>query len=123
MLAAPLLAGNDLEHQSKETLAILMNRDVIAIDQDPAGKQGKRLSQSGDSEIWVRDLADGSKAIALFNRGAAAADMTVNWSAAGFPSAPKKAKDLWQGKNLKLKGSDYKASVPSHGVILLRVHA
>ena len=53
-----------------------MNRDVIAIDQDPAGKQGKRLSQSGDSEIWVRDLADGSKAIALFNRGAAAADMT-----------------------------------------------
>jgi alpha-galactosidase len=123
ILAAPLLAGNDLEHQTKETLAILTNRDVIAIDQDPAGKQGKRLSQSGESEIWVRDLKDGSKAIALFNRGGEAADVTVKWSDAGLKAAPKKGKDLWKGENLKLSGPEYKASVPSHGVVLLRVHA
>jgi len=123
ILAAPLLAGNDLEHQTKETLAILTNRDVIAVDQDRAGKQGKRLSQSKDSEVWIRDLADGSKAVAFFNRGGETADVTLNWSQAGFHSAPKKAKDLWQGKELNLHGAEYKASVPSHGVVMLRVHA
>jgi alpha-galactosidase len=123
MLAAPLLAGNDLQNQTKETLAILTNRDVIAIDQDKAGKQGKRLSQSGDSEIWVRDLADGTKAIAFFNRGGETSDLTLKWSDAGFKSAPKKARDLWSHKDLKLDGSEYKAAVPSHGVVLLRVHA
>ncbi len=59
ILAAPLLAGNDLQHQTADTLAILTNREVIAIDQDPAGKQGTRLSQNGDRQIWVKELADG----------------------------------------------------------------
>ncbi len=75
ILAAPLLAGNDLQHQSPETLAILTNREVIAVDQDAAGKQGTRVSKSGDQEIWVKDLADGSKAIALFNLGADSASV------------------------------------------------
>jgi alpha-galactosidase len=122
MLAAPLLAGNDLQNQTKETLAILTNRDVIAIDQDPAGKQGTRLSQSGDSEIWIRDLSNGDKAIAFFNRGAQTADISVKWSDAGLKSAPKKARDLWLHQDLKVEGDEYKASVPSHGVVLLRVH-
>jgi alpha-galactosidase len=123
MLAAPLLAGNDLQNQTKETLAILTNRDVIAIDQDAAGKQGKRLSQSGESEIWIRDLSNGDKAVAFFNRGGQTADITVKWSDAGLKSAPKKARDLWLHRDVKLKGDDYKASVPSHGVVMLRVHA
>ena len=123
MLAAPLLAGNDLQNQTKETLAILTNRDVIAVDQDAAGKQGKRLSQSGDSEIWIRDLSNGDKAVAFFNRGGQTADITVKWSDAGLKSAPKKARDLWLHRDVKLKGDDYKASVPSHGVVMLRVHA
>ncbi len=109
MLAAPLLAGNDLQNQTKETLAILTNRDVIAIDQDKAGKQGKRLSQSGDSEIWIRDLADGSKAIAFFNLGGATADITLKWSDAGLGAAPKKARDLWsharsQARRIRIQG-------------------
>jgi alpha-galactosidase len=123
MLAAPLLAGNDLQSQTKETLAILTNRDVIAIDQDKAGKQGKRLTQSGDSEIWIRDLADGGKAIAFFNRGAETSEVSLKWSDAGFKSAPKKAEDLWSHKDLKLNGPEYKAAVPSHGVVMLRVHS
>ncbi len=123
MLAAPLLAGNDLQNQTKETLAILTNRDVIAIDQDAAGKQGKRLSQSGDSEVWIRDLSNGDKAIAFFNRGGQTADISVKWSDAGLKSSPKKARDLWLHRDVKLKGDEYKASVPSHGVVMLRVHA
>lgn len=123
MLAAPLLAGNDLQNQTKETLAILTNRDVIAVDQDPAGHQGKRLSQSGTSEIWIRDLAEGSKAVAFFNRGGDTAEVTVKWSDAGLQSAPKKARDLWLHQDVELTGPEYKASVPSHGVVMLRVRS
>jgi len=121
MLAAPLLAGNDLQSQTKETLAILTNRDVIAVDQDSAGKQGKRLSQSGETEIWIRDLADGSKAVAFFNRGGDTAEISLKWSDAGMQSAPKKAKDLWSHKDVELNGPEYKASVPSHVVVMIRV--
>ncbi len=66
---------------------ILMNREVIAIDHDKAGKQGKRLSLSGDQEIWVRDLDGGAKAVALFNRGGDAAKMSVKWKDAGVKSS------------------------------------
>ena len=68
ILAAPLLAGNDLRSMSPEILAILTNREVIAIDQDKEGKQGKRVWKSGDQEIWARPLSGGEQAVALFNR-------------------------------------------------------
>src|SRR5665213_375359 len=67
MLAAPLLAGNDLRAMTDETKSILTNKDAIAIDQDTAGRQGHRASQNGDTEIWVRELADGGIAVAMFN--------------------------------------------------------
>src|SRR5450755_4681470 len=73
ILAAPLLAGNDVRNMTQATKDILLDREVIAIDQDKGGMQGKQVWKSGDQEIWVRDLAAGSKAIGFFNRGAAAA--------------------------------------------------
>ncbi len=88
MLSAPLLAGNDLQHQTAATLAILTNRDVIAIDQDPKGKEATRASQTGDQEVWVKDLADGSKAVALFNRAADAAPVAVKWADLGYSATP-----------------------------------
>lgn len=121
ILAAPLLAGNDLQHMSPEILQILINRDVIAIDQDAAGKQGKRVAKSGESEVWVKDLADGSKAVALFNRSAGDANVSVSWADAGMKAAPSHARDLWLHKDVALNGPQYSASVPSHGVVLLRV--
>ncbi len=121
ILTAPLLAGNDLQQASPEILAILTNRDVIAIDQDTAGKQGKRVSQNGDSEIWAKDLADGSKAVALFNRAAAPASVAVKWSDLALTAPPAHAKDLWAGKDVALSGASYSATVPAHGVVLLRV--
>jgi alpha-galactosidase len=120
MLAAPLLAGNDLRTASPEILAILTNRDVIAIDQDKDGKQGHRAWKVGDQEIWVRDLAGGDRAVAIFNRGTAPADVKVKWSELDV-KAPAHAMNLWAHQEEKLQGGELTASVPSHGVVLLRV--
>ena len=76
MLAAPLIAGNDLRTMTQAIKDILMNREVIAIDQDPAGKQARRVSPEGEQEIWVRELAGGAHAVALFNKAAEPAKMT-----------------------------------------------
>jgi alpha-galactosidase len=119
ILAAPLIAGNDLREMSKSIHDILTNGDVIAIDQDKAGHQGRRASKNGDQEIWVRPLSGGAHAVALFNRGGADAEMTVKW--ADLKLKPAHARDLWAHQDVKLAGAEYKATVPSHGVVLLRV--
>jgi len=120
MLAAPLLAGNDVRDMSQATKDILLNKEAIAIDQDTLGKQGTRLSQNGDQEIWVRELAGGAKAVALFNRGDKAAEMTVKWSDVGASAKPK-VRDLWAHQDVNVEGGSYTATVPVHGVVLLRV--
>ena len=115
MLAAPLIAGNDIRSMTQEIKDILMNREVIAIDQDKAGKQATRTSPAGDQELWTRELADGSHAIALFNKSASPAKMTAK-----LPG--KHARDLWAHADLKVTGSEWTTEVPAHGVVLLRVH-
>jgi len=77
ILAAPLLAGNDLRSMSPEILAILTSRDVIAVNQDKLGKQGQQFWKSGDQEIWSRPLSDGAVAVAFFNRAAEPATISV----------------------------------------------
>jgi alpha-galactosidase len=121
ILAAPLLAGNDLREMTPEIKAILTNAEVIAVDQDKKGVQGKRIAKAGDTEIWARPLADGSEAVALFNRGGAPADVTLNWADLQLAHAPKKARDLWAHKDVTVSGASYSANVPSHGVVMLRV--
>ncbi len=120
ILAAPLLAGNDLSTMTPETIAILTNHDVIAVDQDAAGKQGDRVSAEGPIEIWTRSLADGSKAVGIFNRHPSALSTEVDFSKLGFSRAVK-AKDLWLGKDLGSIHSPYTVTVPGHGVLFLRV--
>jgi alpha-galactosidase len=119
ILAAPLLAGNDLTTMTPETIALLTNREVIAIDQDRAGIQGDRVSAEGPIEIWARPLADGSKAVGLFNRHSQPMDIQVDFRQLGFTGRVR-ARDVWQAKDLgTLEG--YQARVPRHGVVLLRV--
>ncbi len=120
ILAAPLLAGNDLSAMSPETLALLTNKEVLAIDQDAAGKQGDRLSAEGPMEIWVRPLADGSKAVGLFNRHSGPLDMQVDFRDLGFKGVVK-ARDVWRAKDLGSLQSIYKVRVPAQGVVLLQV--
>jgi alpha-galactosidase len=118
LLAAPLLAGNDLSKMKPETTQILTNRDVIAIDQDPLGKQGDRVSAVGPVEIWAKPLKDGAKAIGLFNRNDTALPITLKLSDVGF-TAGTKARDVWQAKDLGKLQATYTATVPRHGVALL----
>jgi alpha-galactosidase len=120
LLAAPLLAGNDLAQMPPETLAILTNREVIAIDQDPLGKQGDRVSEVGPLEIWAKPLKGGDEAVGLFNRNESTLPITLKLSDVGFAGGAK-ARDIWQAKDLgKIQGS-YTANVPGHGVVLLRL--
>lgn len=121
ILAAPLLAGNDVRNMTQATKDILLNREVIAIDQDKGGMQGKRVWQSGDQETWVRDLAGGDKAIGVFNRGVTAAEVSVKWADLGEKKKVKRVRDLWEMKDINVDGPEYKIMVPSHGVVFLRV--
>jgi len=123
MLAAPLIAGNDLRDMTPAIHDILTNKEVIAIDQDPAGKQATRISKSGDQEVWARPLSGGDYAVALFNRAKEEAKMSVKWSEAGIKGNPRKARDLWSHSEVKINGADYSVQVPGHGVVLLRVSA
>ena len=94
MLAAPLLAGNDIRDMTPAIADILMNKEVIAVDQDKQGKQGTRVRKDGDLEVWKRPLAEGV-AVGLFNRGADTARMTVKWSEVGITkSQPQSARPL-----------------------------
>jgi alpha-galactosidase len=120
MMAAPLIAGNDIANMTPETRSILENKEVIAVDQDALGQAGRRVRKDGDLEVWSRELADGSRAVVLLNRGKAASPMTLQWTDVGYPSTVSaKVRDLWQGKDLGEKKQQFVASVPSHGVVML----
>lgn len=122
MLAAPLIAGNDLSRMDADTLRILTNKDVIAVDQDPLGKQGTRKQKEGDLEIWVRPLQGGEFAAVLFNRGKTPADMKLKWDRLGLPEDRKAdVKDLWSKKVSKGVSGSYAGKVAPHGVIMVRV--
>jgi len=120
ILAAPLIAGNDLATMSKQTLSILTNPEVIAVDQDPAGKEGYQVSEEGPLRVWVKPLADGSKAVGLFNEGKSTMPVTVRFKEIGF-SGKVSIRDLWAHKDLGAFSGSYTAQVPRHGVVMLKV--
>jgi alpha-galactosidase len=122
LLAAPLMAGNDIRDMTPEIRDILTNKEVIAIDQDAAGLQGRRVRKDGDLEVWSKQLADGGRAVALLNRGSSQASMAVNWTDIGFPEhVPATVRDLWAKKDLGQLTGKFSAPVPSHGVVMVRI--
>jgi alpha-galactosidase len=121
IMAAPLILGNDLTNMSATTLAMLSNPEVIAVDQDPLGKQGTPISQSTTLEVWSKPLSGtNTYAVALFNRTAAAAPIAVTWSSLKLTGSAS-VRDLWAKTDLGVMATQYSVSVPSHGVVLLRV--
>ncbi len=120
LLAAPLLAGNDLSHMTPDTLALLTNHEVIAIDQDPLGLQGDRVSAVGPAEVWSRRLVNGDIAVGLFNRGESETTMHFRPSDVGA-SGEVYLRDLWEHKDLGALGQTYSTIVPRHGVVALRL--
>jgi alpha-galactosidase len=124
MLAAPLLAGNDLRTMSEATREILTNREIISIDQDPAGLPVRRISDPASSAVvLVRPLHDGSLAVGLFNRADHPQDVTANWGEVGLRGKTLEVRDLWKHENIAVSGASYIATVPAHGVVLLKVTA
>ena len=122
ILAAPLIAGNDLRDMRPEIRDILTNREVIAVNQDRLGRQARRVSKDGDREVWSKQLQDGSRAVLLFNRGAAEQNVTVKWAEIGYPDhVSANVRDLWQHKDVGKVTGTFAAMVPSHGVVMLTV--
>jgi alpha-galactosidase len=120
LLAAPLLAGNDLRSMSEETKSILMNTEVIAIDQDPEAKPVKKISEQGSLVIAARPLKNETWSVGLFNRGGAPVKMSVAWSDLGL-HGDLMVRDLWAHKDLGKVSDQFSAEVPSHGVVLITV--
>lgn len=120
ILAAPLIAGNDLRDMTPEIKGILLNKDVIAVDQDQLGKAGTRISKDDDTEVWAKPLDGGAWAVGLFNRGAATATISVKWTDLQL-SGQHQVRDLWAHADKGSIAGTFSAEVPSHDVALIRV--
>jgi len=122
ILAAPLIAGNDLRNMTPEIRDILTNKEVIAVDQDPLGREGRRVAKDGDLEIWAKQLRDGGRAVILLNRGSSQHEITVIWEDIGYPNHLSAAvRDLWAHKDLGSFTGKFSAPVDSHGVVMVTI--
>ena len=132
MLAAPLIAGNDLRKMSRETTDILSNKDVIAVNQDKLGIQGFRYAENNGVETWFKPLSGGDWAVMFLNRNKEAQKVNFNWAenevkdeifdkAANFSSTTYKVRDLWTNKNVGTTKKAFKGEVPGHDVVMLRL--
>lgn len=122
LLAAPLIAGNDLRSMNSDVIGILTNKEVIAVNQDSLGIQGNRVRDDGNFEVWSKLLKDSSRAVILFNRSTSEKRMSVDCQEVGFENdALLLVRDLWQHKDVGYFKDYYSANVPSHDVVMLRV--
>lgn len=123
IMAAPLIAGNDLRTMDQATKEILLNKEAIAVNQDSAGIQGTRVKASGGLEVWCKPLGEKNgttKAVALLNRNGSSANVTVNFSDVGL-SGTVYVRDLWAKSDRGSFTGSYTMSVPSHGTVLLKL--
>ncbi|MFI5685358.1 NPCBM/NEW2 domain-containing protein [Streptomyces sp. NPDC051636] len=121
VMAAPLLIGTDLRRASRATFGILDNKEVIAVDQDPLGKQGTVVSSEGGRWVVAKAMRDGSRAVALFNESSTTQRIATTARAVGLPDAPAYTlRDLWQHRSYNAAGT-IAATVPAHGTVLVRV--
>ena len=123
MLAAPLMAGNDVRAMTEATRAILTAPEVIAIDQDPRGRQGRRISNDARGEVWVRELDDpDAVAVLFFARGDRAAPLEIAWTELGWAAdTAATVRDLWLRRDLGAYAGGFGTTVDPHDVVLVRV--
>ncbi len=121
MVAAPLIAGNDISKMSSDIAGILTNKEVIAIDQDSLGAGGKSVYRSGDIEVWQKPLASGDQALAIFNHSNEQMRAVIPWKTLGIHMNDS-ARDLWAHTDLGKVSEIPSATVESHGVVMLRLH-
>jgi alpha-galactosidase len=122
LLAAPLMAGNDLRDMKPEIHDILTNIEVLAVDQDPLGRQGRRVWKDGDLEVWSKSLVNGGRAVILFNRGTTEQEITARWGDLDYPAElSASVRDLWEKKDLGKSSRKFSAKVAPHGVMMVTV--
>jgi alpha-galactosidase len=122
IMAAPLIAGNDLRNMTPDIHDILTNKEVIAIDQDPLGREGRRVWKDGDLEVWGKQLKNGDRAVILLNRGSAEHEIAVSWEQVGYPGHISAAvRDLWGHRDLGKFTGKFSSPVASHGVVMVTV--
>src|SRR5665213_62871 len=120
VLAAPLIAGNDLSNMSKETVSTLTNKEVIALDQDKLGKQGYLIENEEYFQIYLKPLSGGDTAICLFNRGDQTKEANIDWKKYKI-GAGHSIRDLWKKQAAGTTAASFKASIPKHDVMVLRL--
>jgi alpha-galactosidase len=121
MLAAPLIAGNDVRHMTPEILAVMTDKEAIAIDQDSLGKEGWRFRAEPSREIWLRELANGEWAVVLLNTADAAADLTIPFSKMWVLNGKFQIRDIWDKKDIGTNEKDFTKHLESHDVAFLRL--
>ena len=93
------------------------------MNQDPLGRQGRKVRDDGDLEVWSKELKDGSRAVLLFNRSETEKEIKFSWHEVGLPQYFKmQVRDLWQKKEMGKYEGSYKAAVPSHGVVMVKIY-
>jgi alpha-galactosidase len=132
LLASPLIAGNDLRKMSKETLAILTNKEIIAVNQDKLGIQGFKYAEEDGIDVWVKPLADGNWAITFINRTDASKKINFDWKKqiikdadfnfeTNFDTTIYKIKNLWKNKEAGNTKRPFVSDLASHDVIVLKL--
>jgi alpha-galactosidase len=118
--AAPLLIGADMSQFDRFTIDLLTNHEVLEVNQDVLGRAASRVWQQERLEVWARPLADGTRAVGLFNRGLQAAPVTVRWRDVGV-TGRQVVRDLWQQRDLGTFADAFTAPVPAHGAVLVKM--
>lgn len=132
MIAAPLIAGNDLRSMTKETIEILTNREVIAVNQDSLGVQGFQYNVKNKLETWFKPLKDGDWAVCFLNRNDSPQEVNFDWTNEAVQDSLSKRdldnrgggykiRNLWTKRELGTTKRPLRATVPSHDVLMLRL--
>jgi alpha-galactosidase len=120
LMAAPLIYSGDMTRLDEFTLNVLCNPEIIEVDQDPLGESGRIIRQSENRYLMIKNLADGSKAVGLFNRGNSTEEIQADWGELKI-SGKQSVRDLWRQKDLGVYNGKFSTQVPAHGVIMIKV--
>lgn len=129
MIAAPLIAGNDLRSMNKETVEVLTNKNIIAVNQDALGIQGFKYAVKDSVEIWFKPMKDGKWAVAFLNRSGKERAVSFDWKnevvkddVFNFELDRKRVyqiRDAWKNKPAGTTGTAFSAKVPSHDILVI----
>ena len=120
MLAAPLMAGNDLRNMDRETSRILTNREVIEVNQDALGISARKVVDEGEFEVFVKPLSHGDLSVCLFNREDHAVEIQFDWPSAGI-TGEYRIRDLWDHADKGSTSDELNITIPAHGVHHVRL--